>query len=260
MLKFHSKQPKTDPIHTNNTIAHFPHLVLVILSTIFMSSVNAHIEFEDITSPGTTVNDKSQSTKGFSFLSTPATNDSILVKRLPAICDDGCIDNGTQYLHAYNSDQTGPYEILMIREDAEHFDFHSFELSTLFNVVPLEGTELEIIGTKSNGEIVVQSIVYDDDPDTFQHVAVDESFVDLESVLFRSFTAFPALDNLKAYLVQNIDFEDVNVPDSSVAGAFQASSGFTFVNTPDTKDAVMVTRLSTTWLHSMSTKQARLRL
>lgn len=160
------------------------------------------IDFEDISIPASSISGSSQTSGGYSFVNTTTTNDDILAMRLSSWCAGGCVDNGTQYLAVYNSDQTGPFEVEMTRNGGGLFDLLSFDFASLFKFVPAPGTEvLDVIATAPGGVTISQSFNYDNIGDEFQIAMLGSQFSGLQSVLFSSQFIFPAYDNIEVSAV-----------------------------------------------------------
>ncbi len=167
-----------------------------------MAANAAIIDFEDISIPASSISGPSQTSGGYSFVNTTTTNDDILAVRLSSACAGGCVDNGTQYLAVFNSDQTGPFEVEMTRNGGGLFDLLSFDFASLFKFVPASGTEvLDVIATAPGGVTVSQRFNYDNIGDEFQIAMLGSQFSGLQSVLFSSQFIFPAYDNIEVSAV-----------------------------------------------------------
>lgn len=155
------------------------------------------VDFNDVSVPSTFVAGTSITSGGFAFTNTAATNDVIVVtKDTASTCSGGCVDDGSQYLSVFNSDQTAPFEVIMSSVSNAPFSLYSFDLSAWFSFTLGSGNTLDLIGTLEGGGTVTQSVTFEPGLSHFQIVNVDPTFRDLSSVLFRSNQVFPAFDNI----------------------------------------------------------------
>lgn len=162
------------------------------------------LDFEDVVVPGNFLSAASFTSGGFMFETTSGGN-VVGVVRVPAdACVGGCVDNGSQYAFAYGGDQ--PWEMVMTSESGSPFSLYAFELATLFRFVPNPPATLVLTGTLAGGGTVTQNILFDDLPDNFQQVSVNDDFRGLTSVLFSSALVYPAFDDLKASVPEPATF------------------------------------------------------
>ena len=172
-------------------------IVSVIAITLGFTSgiLNATIiDFEDVTLSGNVGPVGTQISRGFQF-DTTSTNDILRVHRNGGNCAGGCVDNGTQALYAYNSDQTAPFEVFMTAVDNSVFNFLSFDYSELFKFTTDGTAVIDLIGTRSGGGTVTASFSIDQTPAAYQTATVS-GFSSLTSVLFSSDKLFPTYDNI----------------------------------------------------------------
>jgi hypothetical protein len=154
----------------------------------------AIITFEDVVANNTSTSGP-QTSNGYRFEPTTATNDLVFVHRNGGPCGGGCVDNGSKALGVFNIDQSAPFEVRMTAVDSSTFSLLSFDYSELFNFTTTPGGNIVLTGSVFGGGTVTASFSIDQTSQSYQTANI-VGFSNLTSVLFSSDQFFPTYDNI----------------------------------------------------------------